>query len=319
MSLHDSLVFSEPQTSDFGPQQLLRILATPGLTDLVANGPQIWMANRGTGFEPVSGISMTSGGLAQLARNLVDLADRHLDLANPLCDVSLVPAQLPQLRELGIESLRVHAVLESAVSQVTLLSIRVHRAGFTSLDALQRGGMFSPSQFGQIIDVIETRQNFLIAGSAGSGKTTLLRAMLAHSPEVRTLVVEDTAELLPIPGHVVGLQARQPNIDGAGAIDLQFLAQQALRMQPQRLVVGEVRGAEVSVLLNSMNTGHAGSAATIHANSPNAVFTRLRGLAQGAGISDAAFEQQVKTAVQKVIFLGNGVSRNVSWIGSLQW
>jgi pilus assembly protein CpaF len=191
--------------------------------------------------------------------------------------------------------------------------------------------MFTAAQGAKLAQLMAEQQNFLIAGPAGAGKTTLLRALLAQDPERRTVVVEDTAELLPMPGHVVGLQARQANIDGRGAITLDALAQQALRMQPQRLVIGEVRGSEVMVLLQSMNTGHAGSAATIHANSPQTVYPRLRGLAQSAGASDSAFQLLAQSAIQKVIFLGgpqgelggsglgNRVQRRVQWIGSLQW
>ena len=314
---------------------LLKVLGAAGVTDLVVNGPADWRVNRGAGFQPIDGLlgaqQQPASALAELARQFVDLADRHLDLANPVCDVSLTPGQLPELAAAGIESLRVHAVLESAISAQTLLSIRVHRAGFHSLERLGEEGMFTAAQGAKLAQLMAEQQNFLIAGPAGAGKTTLLRALLAQDPERRTVVVEDTAELLPMPGHVVGLQARQANIDGRGAITLDALAQQALRMQPQRLVIGEVRGSEVMVLLQSMNTGHAGSAATIHANSPQTVYPRLRGLAQSAGASDSAFQLLAQSAIQKVIFLGgpqgelggsglgNRVQRRVQWIGSLQW
>jgi len=306
-----------PAGPGFGVPQLLKILATPNVTDLVANGSAEWRGNRGSGFEIIHGIQCSEAELASLCRKLVDLADRHLDLASPICDVALTPRQLPELQQIGIESLRVHAVLESAVSFQTLLSVRVHRAGFTSLAKLRELGMFDTKQQSQLQEIIAQRQNFLVAGPAGSGKTTLLRAMLAATPDLRTVVVEDTAELLPVTGHVVGLQARQANIDGRGEVSLQSLSQQALRMQPQRIVVGEVRGEEVSVLLQAMNTGHAGSAATIHANSAGAVYARLRGLAPD--VSDEAFRQLASTAIQRVIFLGNSGARGVEWIGSLQW
>ena len=289
----------------------------------MVNGPADWRVNRGSGFERIDGLLGGGDGfaLAELARQLVDLADRHLDLANPVCDVSITPAQMPELAKAGIESLRVHAVLESAICVQTLLSVRVHRAGFHSLDRLGQLGMFNATQGAQLEAMMAEQQNFLVAGPAGAGKTTLLRALLALHPERRTVAVEDTAELLPLPGHVVGLQARQANIDGRGAIPLDALAQQALRMQPHRLVIGEVRGSEVMVLLQSMNTGHAGSAATLHANSPQTVYPRLRGLAQSAGVSDSAFQLMAQSAIQKVVYLASGQHgrRSVEWIGSLQW
>lgn len=314
---------SQPQPDEqvaianrFAVAQFLELLNQPKVTDVVANGASRWLVNRGDGFTQLTGITCTSSDLARLCRELVDLADRHLDLANPICDVSLTSRQLPRLAAMNIHSLRVHAVLESSVSPSTLLSVRVHREGFTSLSALKDLGMFNNSQESLLRQIINNRENFLIAGPAGSGKTTLLRAMLAQTPQLRTVLVEDTAELLPIPGHAVGLQARQSNIDGRGEISLQVLSQQALRMQPQRLVIGEVRGPEVLVLLQAMNTGHAGSAATIHANSAQAVYPRLRGLALNA--EESAFRQLAKSAIQKVIFLSNHTNRNVSWIGDFQ-
>jgi pilus assembly protein CpaF len=301
-------------------QSLLAALANPKTTDILANGPADWWVDTGSGLVPSPELNTTSDVLAELAVFLVELGERHLDQASPICDVAISTKELPVLESLGINRLRVHAVLESAISSLTLISIRVHRAQVLRLADLHVGGMLNDLQLGQLRAVLSERQNFIISGASGSGKTTLLRAMMAESSALRTVVVEDTAELLPVEGHVVGLQVRQANTDGQGYISLEALAQQALRMRPDRLIVGEVRGPEIAVLLRAMNTGHLGSAATLHANQASAVFGRMRALAMEAGFTDRSFESAAALAVQKVIHLsGTGNSRRVEWVGSFQW
>ena len=284
-------------------ERLLNLLSVSGVTDVLANSPNEWWVDRGLGLETVPEMQMTPLEYNEVARFLVALGDRHLDLISPVTDVSIGPKSLPVLQKLGVSRLRVHAVLESELTDRTFLSIRVHPSKTHSLAELATLGMFDPEQLQAIRSLISSRQNFLISGSAGSGKTTLLRAILAESPEVRTVVVEDTAEIMPVAGHVVGLQSRQPNTEGAGAIALAVLARQALRMRPDRLVIGEVRGAEVEVLLHAMNTGHAGSASTIHANSGAEVASRLRALASAAGLSDWLFPTVASAAVQQIVHL----------------
>jgi pilus assembly protein CpaF len=301
-------------------QSLLAVLANPQTTDILANGPTEWWVDTGAGLVTEPNLDTTAEVLAELAVFLVELGERHLDQASPICDVAISTKEMPVLESLGINRLRVHAVLESAISPLTLLSIRVHRAQVLRLADLHSSGMLNDLQLGQLRTVLAERQNFIISGASGSGKTTLLRAMLAESGELRTVVVEDTAELLPVKGHVVGLQVRQANTDGQGFISLETLAQQALRMRPDRLIVGEVRGPEIAVLLRAMNTGHLGSAATLHANQASAVFGRMRALAMEAGFTDRSFESAAALAVQKVIHLsGSGSGRRVEWVGSFQW
>ena len=301
-------------------ESLLAILANPQTTDVLANGPQEWWVDNGSGLVVEPALNSSADVLAELAIFLVELGERHLDQAAPICDVAVGLKELPVLEALGINRLRVHAVLESAISPLTLLSIRVHRAKVLHLADLYASGMLDDLKLSQLQTVLAERQNFIISGASGSGKTTLLRAMLAETSQLRTVVVEDTAELLPVEGHVVGLQVRQANTDGQGFVSLESLAQQALRMRPDRLIVGEVRGPEIAVLLRAMNTGHLGSAATLHANQASAVFGRMRALAMEAGFTDRSFESAAALAVQKVIHLsGTGSSRRVEWVGSFQW
>ena len=284
-------------------ERLLNLLAVPGLSDVLANSEHEWWIDRGHGLERIPEFAISSNDYNEVARFLVALGDRHLDLIAPVVDVSFGVRTLPVLEQLGVARLRVHAVLESELSEQTLLSIRVHPAKGYSLDALSDSGMFNTVQHRMLLNLISRRQNFVISGSGGSGKTTLLRAMLNESPTLRTVVVEDTAEILPVAGHVVGLQSRQANTEGAGAIELDVLARQALRMRPDRLVIGEVRGNEAKVLFHAMNTGHAGSASTIHANSSSQVAERLRVLAASAGLPDESFAEVSATAIQWVIHL----------------
>ena len=162
------------------------------------------------------------------------------------------------------------------------------------------------------------RAAFLVTGGTGTGKTTLLAAMLslAH-PRERLVLVEDSGELRPAHPHVVGLEARPPNIEGAGEITLRTLVRQALRMRPDRLVVGEVRGAEVVELLAALNTGHAGGCGTVHANSAADVPARLEALALAAGLPQAAVHSQLAAALDVVVHLTRGSDgvRRVAQVG----
>jgi pilus assembly protein CpaF len=150
--------------------------------------------------------------------------------------------------------------------------------------------------------VVRARLAFLIAGGTASGKTTLLSALIGCVPhDERVVCVEDAEELRPAHPHVVRLVARPPNIEGAGEIVLRDLVRQALRMRPDRLVVGEVRGAEVCDLLAAMNTGHEGGAGTVHANSTEEVPARLEALAALGGMSREALHSQLGAAVQVLL------------------
>jgi pilus assembly protein CpaF len=156
-------------------------------------------------------------------------------------------------------------------------------------------------------DVVRKRLTFLVTGGTGSGKTTLLSSLLSEvAPEDRIVLVEDSGELRPTHPHVVRLEARQANVEGTGRVDLRELVRQALRMRPDRLVVGEVRGAEVVDLLAALNTGHDGGCGTVHANSPEALPARLEALALAAGLGRPALHSQLSAAVQLVVHVARG-------------
>jgi pilus assembly protein CpaF len=168
--------------------------------------------------------------------------------------------------------------------------------------------------------IVDRRLNFLISGATGTGKTTLLAALLSLSaPHERLVTVEDSAELTPAHPHVVGLQSRHGNLEGSGSVDLADLVRQALRMRPDRLIVGECRGAEVRELLAAMNTGHDGAGGTIHANSAASVPARLSALAALAGMEPASLALQAVNALDVVIHVVRaGAGRTVSEIGIVE-
>lgn len=198
--------------------------------------------------------------------------------------------------------LRVHAVLPPVSAEGTAISIRVPRLDRPRLDVLQRSGMFGPDDRRTLERLVAQRENLLVSGAAGAGKTTLLASLLGCAPpQERIVTIEDVAELTIEHPHHVRLEARQPNLEGAGSIGLARLVREALRMRPDRLVVGECRGEEVRELLSALNTGHDGGAGTVHANSLHDVPARLEALGALAGLDDRALARQVASAIGRVL------------------
>jgi pilus assembly protein CpaF len=197
---------------------------------------------------------------------------------------------------------RLHAVLAPIAHGGTCLSLRVLRPASQGLDALAAGGTL-PAEAKQLLErIVRARLAFLVVGGTGAGKTTLLSGLLAKvDARERIVCVEDAAELAPPHPHVVRLVARTANIEGAGAVTVRDLVRQALRMRPDRIVIGEVRGAEVVDLLTALNTGHDGGAGTVHANSPQEVPARLEALASLGGMDRAALHSQLAAAVQVIL------------------
>jgi pilus assembly protein CpaF len=275
-----------------GAGPLEPLLRTPDVTDVLVNGPQHVYLDRGGGLELTDVRFPDEAAVRRLAQRLAAVGGRRLDDATPYVDLRLA------------DGTRLHAVLAPVARPGTVISLRVPRSGGFALDELVGGPVAEVVRM-----VIEARLAFLVSGGTGSGKTTLLAAMLGEvSPDERLVVVEDATELRPTHPHVVGLEARPPNIEGAGAIDLRTLVRQALRMRPDRLVVGEVRGAEVVDLLAAMNTGHEGGCGTLHANSAIDVPARVEALAQAAGLDRAAAHSQFASAVDVVLHLTRGRS-----------
>ena len=233
----------------------------------------------------------------RLAQRLALAAGRRLDDAQPWVD-----GQLTGIGAGGF-AVRLHAVLPPVAAAGTCLSLRVLRPATQDLGRADRGGRDrAPRPPHCSTDIIAARLAFLVCGGTGAGKTTLLAAMLgAVSPRERIVCVEDAAELAPRHPHLVKLVARCANVEGVGEVPLRQLVRQALRMRPDRIVVGEVRGAEVVDLLAALNTGHDGGAGTVHANSPGEVPARLEALGALGGLDRAALHSQLAAAVQVLL------------------
>lgn len=288
------------------------IVATEGVTDVLVNGPnQVWF-DRGQGLERSSLYFSSPAELRQLATRLALASGGRLDDAQPYADGRLLRPDGSQLR--------IHAVLSPPAEQGTCLSLRVLRQSHLSLVSLIQGGTMSAQIARFLQDIVAARRAFLIIGGTGSGKTTLLAALLAEVPEQeRIICIEDTTELHPPHPHVINLSARHANVDNRGAISMSDLLRQALRMRPDRIVVGEIRGAEVVDLLAALNTGHEGGAGTVHANSLKEVPARMEALAALGGLDRAALHSQLGAAVDVLIHVRRGADgkRQVHEIGLL--
>jgi pilus assembly protein CpaF len=258
------------------------------------------LADYGNGLVQLEGFQVAESELSAIARELIELGGRRLDLANPFADVCLPGG------------LRVHAALKSGCSSQTLLSIRLHQTKSITLSELFNSLSASPLQQKTIREIVDSGESFLISGPTGSGKTTLLRAMLSGSTG-RVIAVEDVTELAG--NNIVCLQSRSINVEGQGKIILEQLVREALRMRPDRIVVGEVRGLELMAMLQALNTGHRG-ATTIHANNLFQVPERLSTIKANLAISDKAFFKMIAAAFDWVIALeAKAGTRSVSGIG----
>ena len=276
-----------------GAGPLEPLLQLPGVTDVLVNGPaEVWL-DRGEGLELTTVRFPDDAAVRRLAQRLAASGGRRLDDATPHADV-----RLP-------DGTRFHAVLAPVARPGTVISLRVARRGAWALEELIDAGAVPPQGAVLLQEVMSARCAFLVTGGTGSGKTSVLSALLSLVDRgERIVLVEDASELRPEHPHVVALEARPPNIEGVGEITLRTLVRQALRMRPDRLVVGEVRGAEVVDLLAALNTGHAGGCGTLHANSAADVPARIEALALAAGLPRDAAHSQLAAALDVVIHLG---------------
>ncbi|GAA2890517.1 hypothetical protein Acy02nite_64200 [Actinoplanes cyaneus] len=274
-----------------GAGPLAPLLADAEVTDVLVNGVQVWV-DRGTGLQRAAVRLGEPEDVRRLAQRLVAACGRRLDDGQPYAD-----ARLP-------DGTRLHAVLPPVATQGPYLSLRTFRQRPFSLADLVTHGTVQPAAASVLEAIVAAKLAYLVTGGTGSGKTTLLATLLGLVPPTeRIVLVEDAAELRPVHPHVVALQARTANVEGAGVIGLTDLVRQALRMRPDRLVVGECRGAEIVDLLGALNTGHDGGAGTLHANAPGDVPARLEALGMLGGLPRAALHAQVLAALQVVLQL----------------
>jgi len=267
---------------------LAPIVSDAGATDVFVTGDgRVW-CDRGGGAVPVPGIRVGAEEARALAVRLIETGGRHVDEATPCADVRLG------------EGMRVHVALPPVAWAGTAISIRLPRVQRVALDA---AGL-DAAIIARLRTALRERSTVLFTGATGSGKTTLLGALLSLAdPGDRIVVIEDVAEAPIDHPHVVGLECRQANLEGAGEVDLARLVREALRMRPDRLVVGECRGAEVREFLAALNTGHRGGAGTLHANSLDDVPSRLEAVGMIAGLDPLALARQAISGIDLVVHL----------------
>lgn len=277
------------------------LLRRPGVTDVLVTGPSDVWIDDGNGLRRSDIRFSDEAAVRRLAQRLAAAAGRRLDDAQPWVDGQLTGVGG------GRFTVRLHAVLPPVAAGGTCLSLRVLRPASQDLAALSAAGAIAPAARELLDAIVAARLAFLVSGGTGAGKTTLLSAALgAVGADERIVCVEDAPELAPQHPHLVRLVARVANVEGAGEITLRQLVRQALRMRPDRIVVGEVRGAEVVDLLAALNTGHEGGSGTVHANSPAEVPARLEALAALGGLDRAALHSQLAAGVQALVHVSRG-------------
>lgn len=287
LDIYDSL-----SQGSHGAGPLEPLLRLEGVTDVLVNGPHRVYVDTGSGLVLTDVRFSDDDAVRRLAQRLAATGGRRLDDGCPYVDVRLS------------DGTRLHALLAPLARPGTCLSLRIPAHRRLSVDDLVRAGTLHRSAAALLSDIVAARLAFVVTGGTGSGKTTLLNAMLslAH-PDERIVIVEDSVELSPDHAHVVSLEARQANVEGAGEVSLRTLVRQALRMRPDRLVVGEVRGAELVDLLAALNTGHEGGCSTVHANSAADLPPRFEALGVAAGLSREAVHAQLAAALHLVLHL----------------
>lgn len=266
------------------------LLDDPAVSDVLVNGHENVWVDRGQGLEPVETAFLSDDDVVATVERAIAPLGLRIDRASPMVD-----ARLP-------DGSRLHAVLPPASVDGPLIAIRRFTQRLSSLADLVEAGTASEPEVSRLVDAVRSRRNIVVSGGTGAGKTTLLNLLAGEIDATeRVVTIEDAAEL-SLPGHVVRLEARPPNAEGAGAITIRSLLRSALRLRPDRIVVGEVRGPEALDLISALNTGHRGSLTTVHANSPEEAMLRIETLALMAGdASERAVSRQLRAAVDVVV------------------
>jgi len=303
------------QTEMIGVGRLEVLLADPSVTDVLVVGAQRVWADRGDGLELTDVVFDDEAGVRRLASRLALSAGRRLDDAQPWVDGRLTGVGRGEFQ------IRLHALIPPLASDGTCISLRVLRGATHYFESLVACGSVPTEIAETVAAIVAARLAFLVVGGTGAGKTTVLNSLLGLvDPGDRILCVEDAPELEPHHPHVVRMVARAANVEGVGEVTVRTLVRQALRMRPDRIVVGEVRGAEVIDLLTALNTGHDGCAGTLHANSIGEVPARMEALAALGGMERAALHSQLGPAIQVILGVGRDRSgrRGLNEIGVVE-
>jgi len=277
-----------------GYGRLAPLMRDPEITDILVNGPrEVWIEREG-GLERSDVCFTGERELGAFIERLLGGAGRRVDATEPVADARLD------------DGARMHVVLPPLAPAGPLVSIRRWPQGVLTLHDLVGRGMLEEPQAQRLISCVRDRVTVAVTGGTGAGKTTLLNALLAYVPEdERVVLIEETPELHPACPHAVSLVARPANIEGRGEIGPAALVRTALRMRPDRIVVGEVRGPEALAALAAMSTGHEGSMVTLHARSAEDALERMVTLAlsAGSGLAEESLRRQVINAFGVVVHL----------------
>lgn len=275
------------------------------VSDILVNGPRDIFVERGGRLERVSASFRDSAHLLAVIDRIVSRVGRRVDESSPMVD-----ARLP-------DGSRVNAIISPLAVDAPVLSIRRFGAGLTAERLVELGALSGPMAT-LLRGCVQARLNILVSGGTGSGKTTLLNALSSFIPGTeRVITIEDAAELRLQQEHVVRLETRPPNAEGRGEVAMRDLVKNALRMRPDRIIVGEVRAGEALDMLQAMNTGHEGSLTTVHANTARDALGRLETMIRfsGTDLPERAMREQISSALDLVVQvsrLADGSRRVVS-------
>jgi pilus assembly protein CpaF len=279
-------------TVGLGP--LEQLLDDPAVTEVMVNGADAVYVERGGRIESTEVRFASEGALRDAIERILAPVGRRVDELSPMADARLADGS------------RVNVVIPPLSVNGCVLSIRRFAAARPGPDELVASGTLTAELRDLLAAAVRARRSIVISGGTGAGKTTLLNALSAYiSPGERVITLEDAAELRLRQSHVVRLESRPPSVEGRGEVTIRDLLRNALRMRPDRIVIGEVRGREALDLLTALNTGHDGALSTVHANSPADALRRLETLAMmaGVGLPHAAIREQVRRGIELVVHL----------------
>ena len=290
---------------------LEEIFSDPGITDVLLDGCKSALVEKDGKLQTIAKLFDNESDLNLWARNIMNQNNSRLDISKPISEVTV---------ETFVGLLRIHVVLAGECSKYTQVSIRRHAFSNMDLDSLRLSGSLDEIQLNKLRQIISQKENFVIIGGTGSGKTTLLKAMLSEAVDERIITIEDAAEL-NVAGNSVCLTTRRNNHEGVGEVTLSHLLREALRMRPDRLVIGEARGEELLLLLQAMNTGHSGSGFTLHANSVRDLIPRMLAILAGIGVAPKLAKLLIRSSLTWVIevkrFNSNRTVTNIQRLGEI--